>query len=78
VTARQQRILLSIACVMALVGLALIVWSIVDPRPVPVVISMSIAQGVGTLSLLIYLFVVIADLHRARVLGDERGEEKRE
>ena len=76
--ARLQRLLLSIACALALVGLALIVWSIVDPRPIPVVISMSIAQGVGTLSLLIYLFVVLADLRRARVLGGEGDEEKRE
>ncbi len=68
-TPRQQRILLTIACALALVGLALIVWSIVDPRPVPVVVAMSVAQGVGTLSLLVYLVVVIADLRRARVLG---------
>ena len=62
---RRQKLLLSGACVLALVALALIVWSIVDPRPMPVVISMSIAQGLGTLSLLVYL--------RARVLGrDER------
>lgn len=77
---RRQKLLLSGACVLALVALALIVWSIVDPRPMPVVISMSIAQGLGTLSLLVYLVVVIADLVRARVLGrDERkppGEEK--
>jgi hypothetical protein len=70
---RRQKLLLSGACVLALVALALIVWSIVDPRPMPVVISMSIAQGLGTLSLLVYLGVVLADLVRARVLGrDER------
>ena len=74
---RRQRLLLSGACAMALVALALIVWSIVDPRPMPVVIAMSVAQGLGTLSFVVYLFVVIMDLVGARVLGrDERGEEK--
>jgi hypothetical protein len=68
---RREKLFLSIACVMALVALAMIVWSIVDPRPIPVVAAMSVAQGLGTLSLLIYLFVVLADLRRARVLGRE-------
>ena len=66
---KRQKLLLSGACVLALVALALIVWSIVDPRPMPVVISMSVAQGLGTLSLVIYLGVVLLDLVRARVLG---------
>jgi hypothetical protein len=73
-TARRQRWLLSGACVAALVALTLVVWSILDPRPVPVVIAMSVAQGLGTLSLLAYLWVVLDDLRRARVLG--KGDEK--
>jgi hypothetical protein len=75
---RRQKLLLSAACVIALVALALIVWSIVDPRPVPVVISMSVAQGLGTLSLLVYLVVVLADLVRARVLGSGEGKARDE
>jgi len=70
---RRQRRLLDLACVCALVGLALVVWSIVDPRPVPVVLAMSMAQGVGTLSFVIYLVVVLAELRQTRVLG-ERDE----
>jgi peptidoglycan/LPS O-acetylase OafA/YrhL len=66
---KHQRRLLDLACVLALVGLGLIVWSIVDPRPVPVVLAMSAAQGVGTLSFVIYLVVVLAELRQARVLG---------
>jgi hypothetical protein len=49
-TPRRQRWLLSGACTAALVALALVVWSILDPRPVPVVVSMSVAQGLGTVS----------------------------
>jgi hypothetical protein len=74
-TPRRQTWLLSGACVTALVALALVVWSILDPRPVPVVIAMSVAQGLGTLSLLAYLWVVIDDLVRSRVLGRD-GEKK--
>ena len=75
-TPRRQTWLLCGACVAALVALALVVWSILDPRPVPVVIAMSVAQGLGTLSLLAYLWVVIDDLVRARVLGKRDGDER--
>jgi hypothetical protein len=57
------------AAVLALVGLALFVWSVLDPRPVPVVVAMSVGQGIGTLSFLLYLLAVYLDLRRARVLG---------
>ena len=73
---KRQRLLLSIACVLALVALALIVWSIVDPRPVPVVAAMSVAQGLGTLSLLVYLVVVGEDLYKARVLGNAKRDDE--
>ena len=75
-TPKRQRLFLSIACVGALVALALVVWSIVDPRPVPVVTAISVAQGLGTLSLLTYLWVVLSDLRQAHVLG-KRDEDAR-
>jgi hypothetical protein len=66
-----ERRLLVASCLLTLVGLALIVWSVVDPRPVPVMLAMSVAQGIGTLAFLLYLTVVLLDLRRARVLGDD-------
>ena len=57
------------AAVLALIGLALFVWSVLDPRPVPVVVAMSVGQGIGTVSFLLYLLAVYLDLRRARVLG---------
>jgi len=72
-----RRVLVT-SCVVALVALALIVWSILDPRPVPVVLSMSVAQGLGTLSFLGYLAVVVADLWKARVLGGASDEKPRD
>lgn len=62
--------LVRVAAVLALIGLALFVWSVLDPRPVPVVVAMSVGQGIGTLSFLLYLLAVYLDLRRARVLGN--------
>jgi hypothetical protein len=53
-----------IACWAALVSLALMTWSLVDPRPIPVVVAMSAGQALGTLSLLALLTVVVTDLRR--------------
>jgi uncharacterized membrane protein len=57
--------LLRIAAFLALVGLALIVWSLLDPRPIPIMVAMSVAQGLGTLSFAIFLVVLLQDAWRA-------------
>jgi hypothetical protein len=64
------RILLMTSCVLALVALALMGWSVLVPRPVPVIVAMSVGQGIGTLSLVLYLVVVGLDVRR--VLEDEK------
>jgi len=58
---------LSVACVAALVALALMVWSLIQPTPMPVLVAMSAGQVLGTLSLLAFLGVVAADLRRAHL-----------
>lgn len=67
---------LRIAAVLTLLGLAFMVWAIVDPRATPVMIAMSVGQGMGTLAFLIYLGVVLADLRRARVFSDDQTDEE--
>ena len=47
-------------------ALALIVWSLLDPRPIPVILAMSVAQGLGTLSFAAFLVVVVRDLRTAQ------------
>jgi hypothetical protein len=47
-------------------GLALFVWSLVDPRPIPVILAMSVGQALGTLSFLAFLGVVVYDLRAAQ------------
>jgi len=54
--------MLRAACVLALAALALMVWSVLDPTVWPVMIALSVGQGVGTLSFVLFLVVVARDL----------------
>jgi hypothetical protein len=56
------------ACSLALAAVGLMVWSLFDPRPIPVVVAMSVGQVLGTLSLLAFVYVVVADW-RAQLAG---------
>ncbi len=82
--ARTISRLLTVAAVLGLVALAMMVWSLFDPRPIVLVAFMSVGQGLGTLSLLLYGSVVLFDLWTARSLptdeaqaqADAEGEEQ--
>ena len=64
----MTRILLNIACVMTLVALALMVWSIMVPHVWPIMIAMSVAQGFGTLAFAMYGYVVFRDVRRRSIV----------
>lgn len=53
---------LRVASVLAIVGLALMVWGVLDPRALPVLAGLTVGQAIGTLSFVIYLVVVATDL----------------
>jgi hypothetical protein len=55
-----------LSCLLALVALALIVWSMLDPRPIPVILAMSVGQVLGTLSFAAFLLIVARDLRAAQ------------
>jgi peptidoglycan/LPS O-acetylase OafA/YrhL len=57
---------LQFSCALALVALALIVWSLLDPRPIPVILAMSLAQALGTISFAAFLWIVVRDLRAAQ------------
>jgi hypothetical protein len=61
---------LRIACFLALVGLGLMMWSLLDPRAEPVLVALTLGQGLGTLSLTLHVRVM-ARLSRAQ--ARERG-----
>jgi hypothetical protein len=63
-TAASARILKA-ACWLALAALGLMVWSLLDPRPIPVIVAMSVGQVLGTLSLFAFLTLVSIDFRRA-------------
>ncbi|MEO8877940.1 MAG: hypothetical protein ABI461_20270 [Polyangiaceae bacterium] len=61
IAANSPRILKA-ACVLALAALGLMSWSLFDPRPIPVVLAMSLGQVLGTMSLGAFVVVVVVDV----------------
>lgn len=59
--------LLQISCVLTLVGLALMVWSMLVPTPMPVILAMSVGQLLGTVAFGIFGYVVLVDQLRAQL-----------
>jgi hypothetical protein len=74
-SATERRI--RVACVLSLVALGLMGWSLVDSTPIAVIAAMSVGQALGTLSFVVFLAVVVWDLRRARVLSDAEGPPSR-
>lgn len=55
------------ACVASLLSMALMSWSVFDPTPFPVMVSMTIGQAIGTLALASYVgAVLVAQWRRER------------
>ncbi len=50
------------SCYLALVALAMIAWSLVHPKPLPVIGAMSVGQVLGTLSLGLFGAAVLVDV----------------
>ena len=66
-TTRRKLLALQIAGVLTIIGLALMVWSLYQPTPMPVMLAMTVGQALGTLALLLFLIVVSGDVYRAIV-----------
>lgn len=65
-TAARSQLLLRIAAALTLIGLGLMLWSIFVPTVLPVVLAMSLGQGIGILAFAIFGYVVIADVREQR------------
>jgi hypothetical protein len=59
-------LLLRVSAALTIVGLAFMVWSILQPTPLPVMLAMSVGQFVGMLAFGLYLYVIVVDLRRER------------
>jgi CHASE2 domain-containing sensor protein len=53
------------ACVLGLIGLVLMSWSLFDQGWIPVMMAMSVGQGIGTLSFLLFIAIAVIDLRKA-------------
>jgi hypothetical protein len=76
VTIKQQlehssvRHLTRLAATLALAGLALMAYSIVSPRPLPVILAMSVGHGLGIAAFFCYLLAVVVDVARSAPAPD--------
>ena len=67
---RWSQRLLAIAAILTLIGLALMVWSMAQPTPMPVILAMSVGQGLGILAFALFGVVVLVDqLRKQREAG---------
>ncbi len=58
--------LIRAAAVLAIVALPLMVWSVFNPTVWPILVALSLGQGLGTLSFLMFLVVVVREALFAR------------
>ncbi len=61
---RSVRQLTRLACILALVGLAVICLSVIYPRPLAVIFAMSGGHAIGVAAFGCYLLAVLLDLAR--------------
>jgi hypothetical protein len=65
-----------IASVCALLGLALMAYSLLDPRAIPVIVAMSVGHAFGFAAFGCYLLAVVLDTRRSRAALEEKAGAK--
>jgi hypothetical protein len=60
------RQLIRAACVLSLLGIAIMSYSILSPRPLPVILAMSVGQAIGGAGFACYLIAIALDAARRR------------
>ncbi len=70
----QVKRLTYVASAATLGAVAMMVLSIVSPRPIFLVLAMSLGQGLGTLSLAAYLLAIALDLNVGAALAEQVEE----
>ena len=63
-------ILLRISAGLTMIALALMVWSLLQPTPMPVILAMSLGEGLGILAFALFgISVLIDQIRKQRVKG---------
>jgi hypothetical protein len=71
ITGTSVQRLLRVACVLALSSIAVMVFSVLVPRPLPVIFAMSIGHALGGLGFICYVLAVALDAFKREVPGIE-------
>lgn len=58
--------LLYASAILTLIALGLMVWSLFQPTPLPVMVAMTVGQGLGTAAFAAYGWVVVHDILKQR------------
>ncbi len=61
--------MLQLACLLGLVALVMMMWGVLSGAPLPVVASMSVAQGLGVGACLLFGLSVAADVAQRKPEG---------
>lgn len=61
-----MRLLLRISALLTLLALFLMCWSVLDPTVLPVMVAMTIGQGIGTIAFGLYGYVIFHDVRRTQ------------
>jgi hypothetical protein len=72
--ATRDEMLLRLAAIGTLVALALMLWQFFDPTVWPIMLAMSVAQGIGTVSFATFVYVIVRDVMRSRRVRRASGE----
>ncbi|MBI5070572.1 MAG: hypothetical protein HZB56_20275 [Deltaproteobacteria bacterium] len=70
--------LVTLSAIATLVALGMMVVAIVAPKPILLVLAMSVGQGVGLLSLALYLLAIVLDLQAGGAAYEAALESNRE
>jgi hypothetical protein len=58
--------LLRLSALLTILALVFMVWSLLQPTPLPVMLAMSVGQVIGTIAFGLYGYVILVDLRRER------------
>jgi hypothetical protein len=68
-----MKLMLRISAALTLLALALMVWSVFQPTPMPVMLAMSLGQALGTGAFALFGLAILIDLRRSRRIRRETG-----
>ena len=63
------------ACMLALIALAMMSYSVISPRPLPVILAMSVGHAIGGLAFALYLLAAILDAAKSGTRRNSQAPE---